>query len=108
MMDIDLFEIMEFPEPTTSNQLESDSNPSDFREGSEAHILDLSTVYYFKSLIKKYQKRMGDMEGSNVCSGGLQQYLNKESEKCEKLQREKNNQPQSHFENLPVWSLSLS
>lgn len=67
-------------------------------------LLDQNSVFYFKHLIKKYKKQMGDIDNSNVCSGGLQQYLIKQGEKKERqrLTQENTGQEQSQFEQLPV------
>ena len=61
-------------------------------------IIDQSAVNYFKLLIHKYKKQMGDVENTNVCSGGLQQYLIREH----KNQDISVGQEQSRFESLPV------
>lgn len=71
-------------------------------EESDISLIDQSTVYYFKHLIRKYQKQMGDIQNTNVCSGGLQQYLIKQVEKNQRLQSEFTGQEQSKFESLPV------
>ena len=61
-------------------------------------IIDQSAVNYFKLLIHKYKKQMGDTENTSVCSGGLQQYLIREH----KNQDISVGQEQSRFESLPV------
>lgn len=61
-------------------------------------IIDQSAVNYFKLLIHKYKKSMGDSENTNVCSGGLQQYLIREH----KNQDISVGQEQSQFESLPI------
>ncbi|KAL4236608.1 common myeloid progenitor cell proliferation [Mactra antiquata] len=64
-------------------------------------ILDQTSVIYFRYLIKKYRRRMGDQD---VCSGGLQHFLIKQKEKKRQANYEKevNCQEQSMFEQLPV------
>lgn len=67
-------------------------------------LLDQNSVFYFRHLIKKYKRQMGDVDNNSVCSGGLQQYLIKQGEKKEKqkLEMEIKGQEQSKFEQLPV------
>jgi len=68
-------------------------------------LIDQSSVYYFRHLIKKYTKQMGEDLGTNhVCSGGLQQYLIKSNLRQEKERRDDEmfRQRQSKFESLPV------
>lgn len=62
-------------------------------------FLDSKTVFYF-NLIRKYKKYLGDMEAPNVCSGGLQQFLNKQTDKQKR--DDSYVQKQSKFECLPV------
>ena len=72
---------------------------------SDVTLIDQSAVNYFKLLIRKYKKQMGDQENTNVCSGGLQQYLIRQKDQEQKYAS--TGQQQSKFENLPV-SLSFS
>ena len=70
---------------------------------NETCVIDQKTVLYFRNLIRKYKKYIGEMDDDlKVCSGGLQQYLNRQMEK--RKEREENFQAQSKFESLPVSS----
>ena len=82
---------------------ESDRS-TDVRFNGDQCVIDPNTVYFFKHLIRKYKKKMGDIDDSRVSSGGLQHYLIKDNEKKEKLLRERTSsgQEQSKFECLPV------
>ncbi|XP_052255798.1 F-box only protein 4-like isoform X1 [Dreissena polymorpha] len=72
---------------------------------TEVSLIDHSSAMYFRLLIKKYKKHMGEEMGSHsVCSGGLQQYLIKQRH-CQvqlKEDQEDKSQQQSGFECLPV------
>ncbi|KAK3592045.1 hypothetical protein CHS0354_019300 [Potamilus streckersoni] len=85
---------------------ESDvSNQATKRKETVRHI-DQNTIDYFKNLIRKYKKKMGDSEVNEVCSGGLQQYLNKFHESDVHVPESKNPQRfiegQCHFCDIPV------
>lgn len=70
----------------------------------QCHDLDIRLSRYFKFLMKKY-RRVAEMgENSAVCSGGLQQYLIRQSEKQKQLRDDQteHNQQQSAFECLPI------
>ena len=67
-------------------------------QNCDTTLLDQSTVNYFKFLIRKYRKQMGDIDNNEVCSGGLQHYLITHSENKSMSV----GQEQSKFENLPV------
>lgn len=98
-------------ETVMTNQPMSLNKTMDFVENKSASdsdgvsLLDQNSAFYFKHLIKKYKRQIGDVDGTvNVCSGGLQQYLIKQSNRREKqrLAREITGQEQSRFEQLPV------
>ena len=101
MMEV-VFPIMDIGTTVTIKQpeffTETDIRYQNFRGRNEL-IIDQSAVNYFKLLIRKYKKQMGDMENSNVCSGGLQQYLIRQKDKNHGIST---GQAQSQFESLPV------
>ncbi|XP_053390204.1 F-box only protein 4-like [Mercenaria mercenaria] len=90
-------------QPLSVNRTVDLSESTSAPEG-DVTFLDQSSAFYFKHLIKKYRRQMGDVGNNSVCSGGLQQYLIKQGEKKEKqrLERENTGQEQSRFEQLPV------
>jgi hypothetical protein len=90
-------------QPLSQNRKVELSDSTQIFEG-DVTLLDQNSAFYFKHLIKKYRRQMGDVDKSNVCSGGLQQYLIKQGEKKERqrLERESTGQEQSRFEQLPV------
>ncbi|XP_060582950.1 F-box only protein 4-like [Ruditapes philippinarum] len=90
-------------QPLSQNRTVELSESTQIFEG-DVTLLDQNSAFYFKHLIKKYRRQMGDVDNSNVCSGGLQQYLIKQGEKKERqrLERESTGQEQSRFEQLPV------
>ena len=67
-------------------------------QNSDLTLIDQNAVNYFKFLIRKYKKQMGDIENTKVCSGGLQNYLITHKEQKDMPV----GQEQSKFENLPV------
>ncbi|XP_052777320.1 F-box only protein 4-like [Mya arenaria] len=96
----------ESEEQTEQTIQEKDSysfgNTGNFSDGV---LLNQQSAYYFRHLIKKYKKHMGEELGtSSVCSGGLQQYLIKQHERQERLKTEQDEttQHQSKFECLRV------
>lgn len=64
--------------------------------------VDKWNSYYFKFLMKKYKRHIGEMDGNSVCSGGLQQYLIRQREHQRKSEKTEECQQQSTFECLPV------
>lgn len=68
----------------------------------ENTFVDHRNSFYFKFLMKKYKKHIGEMEGNSVCSGGLQQYLIRQHDKRVKNEQTVESQQQSKFECLPV------
>lgn len=88
-------------QPTSAND-EIRISCNRFNLDGDVTILDQNSVFYFKHLIKKYKRQMGDVDNTNVCSGGLQQYLIKQGEKKQKQKLEHTGQEQSRFEQLPI------
>ena len=78
------------------------SNERTFSLPDDDTFVDGRNSHYFKFLMKKYKRHIGEMDGNSVCSGGLQQFLIKQQERKKRTEQNEDSQQQSKFECLPI------